>query len=349
MNAALLCPPWLTALVLRCWPRRPLAAHLALSNIDADILVAPGPDHTTKEAALSLGLPDDSRVAKSVVFVVDDSKLVLAVARGCDRVSLPLLQMHCGASLVRLATPAEAENATGFKPGCIGPVSPAMLASVRVVVDELLLSEPAPVFAGAGMPGEHLRIAPAELRRASGASVAKLVERPPRAAARSNKPPRTAVQPALEAAPLAPRPSPEPADDCPSGHLSDPESRDVRTKPPRKVSADIWQVLRLNALAEDVQVELEVLRVRRQGKLLVFASVRERGAPAPAPLASGGAPARPRIEQLIAGRALVAAAGEERAAAVMRHVKAGAVFRARVRPTRGPKPQTSCVAPALLL
>ena len=37
------------------------------------------------------------------------------------------------------------------------------------------------------------------------------------------------------------------------------------------------------------------------------------------------------MEQLIAGKPLVAAAGVERAAALMRHIKPGAVFVARLR------------------
>ena len=174
----ILCACWP---LLRCWPpRRTLASHLARANIAADIVVLPGPDHTTAQAAESLGLgADDSRVAKSVVFVVDGSPVLCAV-RGCDRVSTACLQELCAASSVRLATPAEVESATGSKPGTIGPLSPAMLPSVLILMDERLLSAPAPVFAGTGTPGEHLRISPAELRRASGAIVARLVDPPSR-------------------------------------------------------------------------------------------------------------------------------------------------------------------------
>ena len=83
--------------------------------------------------------------------------------------------------------------------------------------------------------------------------------------------------------------------------------------------------------------------MRRQGKLLAFASVRERPAtsrpatsspatsrPAAAAAVSGARAGRPCVEQLIAGKALVAAAGEERAAALLRHIKPGAVFVARL-------------------
>jgi len=395
----ILCACWP---LLRCWPlRRPLASHLARANIAADIVVLPGPDHTTAQAAESLGLGDDSRVAKSVVFVVDGLPVLCAV-RGCDRVSLLRLQELCAASSARLATSAEAEAATGFKPGTIGPLSPAMLPSVRIMMDERLLSAPSPVFAGAGTPGEHLRISPAELRRASGAIVARLVETP-RSVARVRAPPPldgldTSGLPAARGGVWAERHAvPESASslatapldgrDRLSDELCEPRGayaacspHDVRTGTPRKVSADVCRVLRLNALSEDEEVEIEVrdppkaavapathphyqprprphrhprphtcpcphtrplalalgqvLRVRRQGKLLAFASVRERGATAPA---IGGRIGRPRVEQLIAGKSLVAEAGEERAAALMRHLKPGAVFVARGRVQRNPR------------
>ena len=71
-------------------------------------------------------------------------------------------------------------------------------------------------------------------------------------------------------------------------------------------------------------------------RMLVFASVRELSSPRKV----DGAP-RPLLGQLIAGRALVAAVGEEEAAAVMRTVRAGAVFRVRGRIQRNPREVSS--------
>ena len=66
---------------------------------------------------------DYAGVLKSLVFMVGDSA-VLVIARGCDRISLPLLEHHCGAApnTARLGTPAEAAATTGFAPGCIPPL-----------------------------------------------------------------------------------------------------------------------------------------------------------------------------------------------------------------------------------
>ena len=342
------CFPAAISLVLRCWPRKgPLTAYIAQERVEATIVSAPGPDKSTKEAAATLGLPDDSRVAKSLVFIVDGEP-VLVVARGCDRVNTKYLLRYCtNAKSVRLATPEEAEAVTGFKPGTIGPLSPGMLPSVRIVVDELLMATQPPVFAGCGAPGEHLSIAPAELLRASGGAVARLVEqRTPSVTASASVQPRPSVHgndcatTQLSLQPLQPlQPGDTPsgyAHDAPAGAVHE---HDVRSRP-RKVSADIWKMLRIHALSDDELVEFEVLRVRRQGKLLTFASVRERSH-ADGGVGGGGGEAqpthRPAVQQLIAGRLLVAEAGEERAAALMRYVRPGAIFRARGRVQRNPR------------
>ena len=120
---------------------------------------------------------DYAGVLKSLVFMVGDSA-VLVIARGCDRISLPLLEHHCGAApnTARLGTPAEAAATTGFAPGCIPPLLLPGLPRVPVLMDEQVLRSQAPVYAGAGVHGDHLSIAPHELRRAANAIVAELVD-----------------------------------------------------------------------------------------------------------------------------------------------------------------------------
>ena len=256
-TAVAACLTTLLALVYRC-RQRPFAAYLTRAGIAGDIIRTKGRDHTTKEAAQSLGLPDDTRVLKSLIFVVGDVP-TLVIARGCDRISLQLLQRHCGVSSpARLASPAEAEAATGFRPGCIPPLASRM--PVAVLMDERALAASAPVFTGAGVPGEHLRIAPTELLRASSASVAHLVEPAPRAA-------RTDANSVLSlrdsGCPRGPQRSAQPWP--PKGVIAQPE----------RVNADVWAALRLSPLCEEACAVLQVVRVRRLGRLLVFASVQE--------------------------------------------------------------------------
>ena len=426
---------FLSAFDDRTRPAPAFAKFLVASGVAGEIVVTHGPDHTTAEAASTLGLPDDSRVLKSLVFMVGDSAL-LVIARGCDRISLPLLEHHCGASPARLASPAEAEATTGFAPGCIPPLLMPGMPRIPVLMDKQVLLSHAPVYAGAGAHGDHLKIAPCELRRASGAIVARLVdalppqdttaqgdERDPMVAAPQAKQPVAApllpvvgspappaeASPRGSAAPL-PIPAPEtpsrPADgeaiagiasrpsppaerhyvlsgtqyvevmtadshggsagvlvgvgglpDAPvgvSGYTDEPHYAD---EPHKKVSAAVWTHLADTAISHDEEVEqLEVVRVRRQGRLLAFASVRELGYNTdrdPAEIgtaldsgcSAGDVPKRrPPIGQLIAGRMFSTQVGAEHAAAVLRQVKAGSVVTVRGRVQRNPR-EADCNTP----
>ena len=128
----------------------------------------------------------------------------------------------------------------------------------------------------------------------------------------------------------------------------------------KKVSAAVWTHLADTAISHDEEVEqLEVVRVRRQGRLLAFASVRELGYTQPEPESEpaevGAAPdggyaavdvpkRRPPIGQLIAGRMFSSQVGEESAAAVLRQVKAGSVVTVRGRVQRNPR-EADCDEP----
>lgn len=309
----------LAALVQRCRPPRRadaksserFAHFLAENRVSADIVTLNGPDHTTREAAATLGLPDDSAVIKSLVFVVDDSA-VMVLARGCDHVSLELLSRHCCSKQIRFATAEEAEAATGFRPGSIPPLWPAMSATTRIVMDRRVRDAAVgTVYAGTGMAGDHLRIAPAELWRVANALGQASCGRVVDDQERQSKAPTLA--PAKEATPE---------------HAISPHVR------ARKVGTETWEKLKRDALSEDEAVEVMVLRVRRQGKLLVFASVQERSVP---PMDSTGRGTRPRLGQLIAGGLLVSEVGQARAAELIRQVRPGAIVVARGRVQRNPR------------
>ncbi|KAL3907222.1 MAG: hypothetical protein SGPRY_010251 [Prymnesium sp.] len=119
-------------------------------------------------AARALGLSDATRVVKSLVFVSSLGEPLLLLARGSDRISLPSLERKLGCTL-RIATPEEARELTGHDVGSIPPLSPSFCEAMRVLMDERVLRSKGPVFAGAGAPGLHMRISPAELKRASSA------------------------------------------------------------------------------------------------------------------------------------------------------------------------------------
>jgi prolyl-tRNA editing enzyme YbaK/EbsC (Cys-tRNA(Pro) deacylase) len=87
---------------------------------------------TAAEAAAALGC-EVGAIGSSLVFMVDD-KPVLVLTSGAHRVDLSLVGQHLSAASVRMATPSEVREVTGF---AIGGVAPIGLASqLPVLVDE---------------------------------------------------------------------------------------------------------------------------------------------------------------------------------------------------------------------
>ena len=121
------------------------------------------------EAAEALGVSPD-RVYKTLVATVDE-RLVLAVVPAATELDLKRLADACGGRRAELADPAEAMRATG---SVIGGISP--LGSRRplpVVVDSGATAHQT-ILVSAGRRGLQLELAPADLVRVSGATVAPI-------------------------------------------------------------------------------------------------------------------------------------------------------------------------------
>jgi Cys-tRNA(Pro) deacylase len=127
----------------------------------------PAGTKTAADAAAAIGC-DVEAIVKSLVFVAD-GRAVVALTSGAHRVDTDRLAELCGARDVRRATPDEAREATGYAVGGTPPFGhPDRL---RTFVDERLLAI-AQVWAAAGTPDAVFPIAPRELLRASGGTVA---------------------------------------------------------------------------------------------------------------------------------------------------------------------------------
>jgi len=121
------------------------------------------------EAAEALGVPPD-RVYKTLVAAVDD-RLVLAVVSAATELDLKRLADACGGRRAVLADPADAMRATGY---VIGGISPLGSRRALAVVVDAGSSEYATVFVSAGRRGLQLELAPADLVRLTGATVARI-------------------------------------------------------------------------------------------------------------------------------------------------------------------------------
>jgi len=121
------------------------------------------------EAAAALGVPPE-QVFKTLVASVD-GQLTVAVVPVAGQLSLKALAEAAGGKRAEMAKPEEAARATGYVVGGISPI--AQRRRLPVLVDATALDWPT-VYCSAGQRGLQVRLAPADLVRATGAVVAPL-------------------------------------------------------------------------------------------------------------------------------------------------------------------------------
>ena len=248
----------------------PLADFISEQQVDAALVRTPAsaPTDTVAESAASLGLSDASRIVKSIVFVAGNGIPLLVLAPGTLRIDKAALELHMGCR-VRLATPAEAEAATGHVVGTIPPLCVDACSTLEVLMDRAVYAQTDNIYAGTGVPSLHLCIPPAELLRLSDATIGDF----------------TLTSPPEVSAPLSPPPSLLPIleemsfeDLLVPGSSADEIGSDERPGGPDAppLPVEVARVLAAKGLSP-TPIELpraEVLRVRRQAKELVFATLR---------------------------------------------------------------------------
>jgi len=124
------------------------------------------------EASEALGVPPE-RVFKTLVAAVDGSLAVGVVPAG-RQLDLKALAAAAGGKKAVLAEVAAAERATGYVAGGISPVG--QKRRLPVVIDASALAL-ATMFCSAGRRGLEIEIAPADLVKAAGATVAPIATR----------------------------------------------------------------------------------------------------------------------------------------------------------------------------
>jgi Cys-tRNA(Pro)/Cys-tRNA(Cys) deacylase len=124
------------------------------------------------EASEALGVPPE-RVFKTLVAAVDGSLAVGVVPVG-RQLDLKALAAALGGKKAVLAEVAAAERATGYVAGGISPVG--QKRRLPVVIDASAV-ELATMFCSAGRRGLEIEIAPADLVKAAGATVAPIATR----------------------------------------------------------------------------------------------------------------------------------------------------------------------------
>lgn len=118
----------------------------------------------------ALGLDADT-VGKTLVAALDDGRHVLAVVPVSTTLDLKALARAAGAKRAAMADPREAERLTGSVVGGISPLGSRR--PLPVFVDELLALGDE-VHVSGGRRGLELTLAPDDLVRAAGATVAPI-------------------------------------------------------------------------------------------------------------------------------------------------------------------------------
>jgi Cys-tRNA(Pro)/Cys-tRNA(Cys) deacylase len=121
------------------------------------------------EAAEALGL-DPACVFKTLMTVAD-GKLAVGIVPVSQQLDLKALARALGASKAAMAEVAVAERATGYVAGGISPIG--QKRAHPTVLDETALAHEV-VYVSGGRRGLDLGVAPAELVRVTGATVAPI-------------------------------------------------------------------------------------------------------------------------------------------------------------------------------
>jgi Cys-tRNA(Pro) deacylase len=138
-------------------------------GLELELRVFPEGTRTAEDAARAIGV-EVGQIVKSLVFALDGT-LVMALVSGKNRLDEACLATTLGGAEVGRADADAVRQATGYAIGGVPPFGhPSPLPTA---IDEDLLTYDV-VWAAAGTPRDVFPVAPAELARLTGGTVAHL-------------------------------------------------------------------------------------------------------------------------------------------------------------------------------
>jgi prolyl-tRNA editing enzyme YbaK/EbsC (Cys-tRNA(Pro) deacylase) len=123
-----------------------------------------GPVASLEQAAAERGQAPE-QVVRSILFHITEGEYVLVLIGGPRRIDWGTLRGHLGISRMRMATPDEVLDVTGFQIGSVGPFG--LPRPIRTLVDRHLFDQ-AEVSIGSGVRGTTIFITTENLRKALG-------------------------------------------------------------------------------------------------------------------------------------------------------------------------------------
>lgn len=139
-----------------------------------------GTEKGAANVARALGFRERQMV-KTLVFEADTGERVLVMVGGDQNAVSGLLKKAIGSRNIRMAAPEAVVAATGYAIGSVPPFG-WQPAGFRTFLEASLMAEEV-LGVGTGQWGHEILIAPADLARASSATVVNLTERDAPAAA----------------------------------------------------------------------------------------------------------------------------------------------------------------------
>jgi len=135
-----------------------LADFIEVNSLKAEIISCKKPVVTARDAmtALNISLED---IGKTILFILDSEKPVLAILSGSDKASMQKLCALLNARKCRIASANEVLEITGYEVGGVPPIS---VYGVQTVIDSKLV-EKKQVICGGGDAMHLLRISPKEV------------------------------------------------------------------------------------------------------------------------------------------------------------------------------------------
>jgi Cys-tRNA(Pro)/Cys-tRNA(Cys) deacylase len=142
----------------------PAGAELADRGIPHREFTHPGPVHSLEQAAAERG-QEPEQVVRSIIFHITEGKYVLVLAGGPRQIDWGALRRRLGVSRMRMATPEEVLQVTGFEIGAVGPFG--LPHPIRTLVDRGLIDQ-SEVSIGSGVRGTTVFIKTEDLIGALG-------------------------------------------------------------------------------------------------------------------------------------------------------------------------------------
>ncbi|MFB3889240.1 MAG: aminoacyl-tRNA deacylase [Candidatus Bathyarchaeia archaeon] len=138
------------------------------NHVTAEHIHFQGSVHTVEDACREANAEPDDFI-KTICVITGDGKVIGAIVLGSDRVSSERIAKALRIGRPRIATPNEALDKTGYPVGGTPPFG----YEASFLIDPKVMEKKV-VYAGGGSPNALVRIAPAEVWRVNGGTVARI-------------------------------------------------------------------------------------------------------------------------------------------------------------------------------